>query len=350
MVKPAKTINDNLQVGHLFGDIKNLIDQAKNQVQQTANSTLVLLNWHIGNMINQHIIKNPRAEYGEKIIENLALNLEKQGYKYTKRSLNRARRFSMLYPNIQIGTALPSQLSWSHFTELIGIDDALKRNFYAELCAHERWDTRTLRAKISGLLFERTAIAKQPEKLIIQELENIQSNTPTLNTIFKDPYILDFLNLSPSFSETDLEQAIVTEFQAFIQELGNDFCFVARQKRMSTDASDRYLDLLFFHRGMRRLIAIELKLDKFQPEHKGQMEWYLRWLDKYEKKPGEDKPLGLILCASKDDQDIELLELDKTGIHVAEYLTALPPRKLLEDKLRRAINAAKEKVIAKNHE
>ncbi|MDF2940738.1 MAG: cytoplasmic protein [Gammaproteobacteria bacterium] len=334
----------NLNIGALFQDVKSLIDQAKLKVQQTANSALVLLNWHIGNVVNQYILKNQRAEYGEKVVERLAEQLEKNGYKYNTRTLRRAIKFSKLYPDIQIVTTALSQLSWSHFIDLITLEDSLKREFYTTICLQENWDIRTLRSKINGMLYERSAISKQPEEIIIRELENIRFNKPSPHIVFKDPYILDFLDLSPSFSENDLETAILNELQKFIQELGTDFCFVARQKRMSTDTTDRYLDLLFFHRAMRRLIAIELKLDKFQPEHKGQMEWYLRWLDKYEKKPGEDKPLGIILCSTKNVQDIELLELDQTGIHIAEYLTALPDRKLLEEKLRVAVDIAKHKI------
>ena len=139
-----------------------------------------------------------------------------------------------------------------------------------------------------------------------------------------------------------MENAILDHIEEFIQELGSDFCFVARQKRMATKQKDRYLDLLFFHRSMRRLIAIELKLDRFEPEHKGQMEWYLRWLDKNERKEGEEKPLGIILCASKDEEDVEYLELDQAGIHVAQYLTQLPSKELMEAKLHDAIVNAKQ--------
>ena len=193
------------------------------------------------------------------------------------------------------------------------------------------------------MLFERTAISKRPEDVIKYELEKFaqtQQLTPAL--VFKDPCFLDFVGLKTKHSEADLEHAILDHIEEFIQELGTDFCFVARQKRMATKQKDRYLDLLFFHRGMRRLVGIELKLDRFEPEHKGQMEWYLRWLDKNERKPGEEKPIGIILCAHKDAEDVEYLELDEAGIHVSQYLTQLPPKALMEAKLHAAIANAKQ--------
>lgn len=194
------------------------------------------------------------------------------------------------------------------------------------------------------MLFERTALSKQPEKLIEHELAKLkETQMLTPNMVFKDPCFLDFLGLKTQYTESDLESAILDHIVEFIQELGTDFCFVARQKRMPTKQKDRYLDLLFFHRGMRRLVAIELKLGRFEPEHKGQMEWYLRWLDRNERKAGEDKPLGIILCSHKDEEDVEYLELDDAGIHVSQYLTELPSKALLEEKLHRAIANARER-------
>ena len=193
------------------------------------------------------------------------------------------------------------------------------------------------------MLYERTAISKQPEIVITTELDKLRAgdlNNPEL--YLQDPYVLSFLKTRTISSEHDLEQGILDELQLFIQELGSDFCFVARQKRMSTQNNDRYLDLLFFHRSMRRLIAIELKMTTFQPEHAGQMEWYLKWLDKHERRNMEEKPLGIIICTDKDQEDIELLELDKNGIHVAQYIMELPPKDVFESKLKQAIATARE--------
>ena len=238
---------------------------------------------------------------------------------------------------------LSRQLSWSHFLALLPLDEALARDFYTEMCRIERWSVRTLRKKIGGMLFQRTALSKKPDDLIRQELDALRDEdrmTPAL--VFRDPYLLDFLELRDTYSERDLETSILRELESFILELGTDFSFVARQKRLVVDGEDFYIDLLFYHRSLRRLIAIELKLDRFKAADKGQVELYLRWLDKHERREGEGSPLGLILCAGKRQQMIELLELETSGIHVAEYLTALPPRALLEARLQTAIQRARQ--------
>jgi predicted nuclease of restriction endonuclease-like (RecB) superfamily len=253
-------------------------------------------------------------------------------------------RFAKLFPEKEIVATLSPLLSWSHFRELISLEEPLKRNFYTEMCRLEHWSVRDLRKKIDGLLFERTAISKNPDGLIKKELENLQTKnqlTPIL--VFRDPYILDFLDLPTDFSEKTLENAILDELCRFLQEIGTDFCFIGRQKRITVDNEDYYIDLLTYHRGLARLVAIELKLGKFTAANKGQMELYLKWLDKYERRAGENKPLGLILCADKNKEHVELLELDKSGIHVAQYLTELPALEVLEEKLRIAIITAKEK-------
>ena len=271
------------------------------------------------------------------------------GEGFSKRNLFRMIRFAEVFPVEQIVATLSTQLGWSHFVEIVPLKDDLQRNFYAEMCRIERWSVRTLRQKISGMLFERTALSKKPAELAKQELIKLREEdklTPDL--VFRDPYFLDFLGLKDTYSEKDLETAILRELEAFILELGVGFSFVARQKRMTVDDEDYYLDLLFYHRKLRRLVAIDLKLGKFQAADKGQMELYLRWLEKYEKQPEEDPPIGLILCADKSEEQIKLLQLDKGGIRVAAYLTALPPRKLLQRKLHEAILLAQARLEEKS--
>ena len=229
---------------------------------------------------------------------------------------------------------------------LLPLREPLARTFYAELCRYERWSVRTLRARVQGMLYERTALSRKPDALAQQELEALHDGdriSPSL--VFRDPYLLDFLDLRDTYSERDLESAILRELESFILELGTDFSFVARQKRLVIDGEDHYVDLLFFHRGLRRLIVVELKLGAFRAADKGQVELYLRWLDRHERREGEESPLGLILCASKGSQTIELLELEASGIHVAEYLTALPPRELLRERLLVAIARARERAL-----
>ncbi|MDX5496445.1 MAG: PDDEXK nuclease domain-containing protein [Wolbachia endosymbiont of Nomada fabriciana] len=329
----------------LLGDVSNLIDRAKNHLSVQFNSTLVLLNWEIGSRIDQDILKHKRADYGKQIIFQLAKELQiKYGRGFDRASLFRMVQFSKFFPDQEIVATLSQQLSWSHFVEIIAISDDLKRSYYLEMCRIERWSVRALRSRIDTMLYERTALAKKPEDFIRQSIKQLrEENTLAPEFIFHDPYFLNFVELPSSHSETDLENTILDELTKFLQEFGNDFCFVTRQKRMSTERIDRYLDLLFFHRGLRRLIAIELKIGRFEPAYKGQMEWYLNWLDKNERKPDEEKPLGIILCADKDQEDIEYLELEGSNIHVAQYLTQLPPKEILEEKLRKAISIAREK-------
>lgn len=203
-----------------------------------------------------------------------------------------------------------------------------------------------MRKKIDSLLYERTSISKEPAELIEQGLKNLQSkNRFSQSLVFRDPYVLDFLNLSNNYSEESFENAILDELCVFLQEMGTDFCFIGRQKRITIDNEDYYIDLLTYHRGLSRLVAIELKLGRFTAAHKGQIERYLKWLDKYERRPGEKKPLGLILCANKNDEYIELLELNKSGIHVAQYLTDLPAKKILEEKLRLQLTRQKKNMF-----
>lgn len=255
-------------------------------------------------------------------------------------------RIAEAFPNGKIVQTLSRQLTWSHFLEIIYLPQAIQRDFYAEMCRIERWSVRELRKKIDDMLFERTAISKKPTKLIKHELKNLRNKdelTPDL--VFREPYYLDFLEMKDAFSEKDFESAILRELENFILELGVGFTFVARQKRITVDKRDYYLDLLFFHRKLRRLVAIELKLGKFQAADKGQMELYLRWLEKNEKQQDEEIPIGLILCAGKSDEHVELLQLGKSGIRIATYLTELPPRKVLQKKLHQAVLRARKRFV-----
>jgi predicted nuclease of restriction endonuclease-like (RecB) superfamily len=334
----------------LLQDLRELIVEARKDVARQVNSALVLLYWRVGKRIRQDILKEKRAEYGEEIVPTLSAQLVPEfGDGFSKRNLFRMIRFAEVFPEDQIVSTLSTQLSWSHFVEIIPLKDELQRDFYAEMCRLERWSVRTLRQKISSMLFERTALSKKPAELAKQELSQLREEdklTPDL--VFRDPYFLDFLGLKDTYSEKDLETAILRELERFILELGVGFTFVARQKRITVDDEDYYLDLLFYHRKLRRLVAIDLKLGKFQAADKGQMELYLRWLEKYEQQPGEESPIGLVLCASKSEEHIELLQLGKSGIRVAAYMTELPPRNLLRKKLHEAIVLARAGLEWKN--
>lgn len=340
-------MNDNL-----LTDICQLIESTRSQVAATVNSAMTLMYWHIGDRINREVLGGERAAYGKQIVENLALKLtEEFGKGFDSKSLRKMMQFASVFPDIQIVAPLVGKLSWSHFLQVIPIDDDLARNFYLTMAADQRWSKRTLKAKIDGMLYERTAIAKQPECVILNDLEELRNERKmSADLVFQDPYVLDFLGLHDNYSEKDLESAIVAELQRFITELGNDFAFMARQKRITVDNEDYYIDLLFYHRRLRCLVAIDLKLGKFQAGYKGQMELYLRWLEKYDMAEGENKPIGLILCAGKNEEHIELMHLDESNIRVADYMTKLPERKLLERKLQQAIQCARNRLNTLNND
>ena len=333
----------------LLLDLRQLIEETRAHVATTVNAALTMLYWRIGKRINEETLKGERADYGKEILATLSQQLSREygnGFSYS--ALTRMVRFSEAFPDSQIVATLSRQLSWSHFRELLPLDKPLQRDFYAEMCRIERWNVRTLQKKIGSMLYERTALSRKPDELIRLELDALRDEdrlTPDL--VFRDPYFLDFLGLNDRYLEKDLEDAILRELEQFLLELGVGFTFVARQKRIQVDNDDYYLDLLFFHRKLKRLVAIELKLDKFKPADKGQMELYLRWLDKYERQPGEETPIGLILCAGKQHETVELLELEKSSIRLAEYLTDLPPREVLEKELHKALIQARQRFALK---
>jgi predicted nuclease of restriction endonuclease-like (RecB) superfamily len=330
----------------LLTDLRELIQSARQRIATVANSTTTLLYWHLGRRLLTENLQDGRAAYGKRILATVSRELTAEfggGFGYA--TVNRAIQFAQFFLDQAIVSTLSTQLSWSHFIELLPVKDPLARDFYAEMCRIERWDVRTLRLKIGGMLFQRTALSKRPQSVISAEIAKLRDGQITPDMVFRDPYLLDLLGLTGAYSERDLESAILREIEGVLLELGTGFTFVARQKRMSVGKDDFHLDLLFFHRRLRRLIAVELKLESFQPAHVGQMELYLRWLDKHERAPGEEAPIGLILCASADAEQVELLELDAKSIRVSEYLTELPPLPLLRARLHQAIAHAREQAV-----
>ena len=323
----------------LFEDIRQIIGEARRSVATTVNAGLTLLYWRIGKRIINEVLGKDRAAYGQQIVVSLARQLAQEfGPSFGEKNLRRMMQFAEVFPEAEIVVSLIRQLSWTHFIALLPLKNVLQRDFYAELCRVEGWSVSRLRQKIGSMLFERTALSRKPEKLARKELDALRSEGQWMpDMVFRDPYILDFLNLSDSYSERDLETAILRDIEAFLLEMGSGFSFVARQKRMVIDGEDHTLDLLFYHRRLRRLVAVELKLGKFKAAYKGQMELYLRWLEVNEQESSEDSPLGLILCAEGGQESIALLRLDQAGIRAGQYLTELPPKKVLERKLHESI-------------
>ena len=319
----------------LLHKLSKLIEVSQDQITRQANSTLTILFWHIGNYLNNFVLQNKRAEYGKQIMSTVSTHLkQKYGNNFEIRNLRRMRQFAAQFEEIEIVSTLSTQLSWSHLVELLPLKNIEAKLFYAEKVANGNWGVRELRNQKEKKLFERTIVANTQLPTQISETKNL----------FKDPYLLDFLNLKDDFLEKDLEQAILLELEKFILELGKDFTFVARQKRIIIDGEDFKLDLLFFHRKLKRLVVIELKIGRFKAAYKGQMELYLKWLNRYEKQEGEKEPIGLILCTGTSKEQIELLEMRKDGIMVAEYWTDLPPKNILEQKIKQAVAEAKERI------
>ncbi len=322
----------------ILNEIISIIEKSKTQLVIQTNSTLTLTFWHIGNRIKTEILKNKRAQYGKHIVVTLSRDLKlKFGRSFNEKNLRRMLQFAEKFTDFELVVTLSRQLSWSHFLVLIPLKTKQERLFYAKLVAENGFGVRELRKQLSKKVFERTKNAD----LQIYDSKTIEKG------ILKEPYLLDFLELKEGYLEDDLENAILKELELFLLELGTGFTFVERQKRMIIDGEDYYLDLLFYHRKIKRLIAIELKIDKFKAKYKGQMELYLKWLERYEKQEGEQAPIGIILCTETSKEQIELLEMHKDGIMVAEYWTELLPKEQLKNKLHQALKEARERLERK---
>ena len=335
----------------LFSDVCSIIEGTRNRIATYLNTEVCMTNWYVGKRIKEDVLNNQRAEYGKQILKNLASRLsEKYGTGWGVGKLKHCVRSAYLFTEEEIGYAVRSQLTWTHLRSLMGVKDELARTFYMEMCRMEHWDTRTLDDKIDTQLYERTAISRRPEEVIKRELQNVkETNTLVPDLVFRSSYLLDILGLPDTFSEKDLEDAILSQIQLFIKEFGSDFAFLDRQKRITVDSVDYYIDLLFFHRGLKRLVVVDLKLGKFKPEYEGQMLLYLRYLNKNERREGEESPIGLILCSEGNTEHIEYLMLEEDSpIRVAQYYTKLPDKKLLSEKLQRAIAIAKEHYVEHN--
>lgn len=342
-------MNDDLSIHEpenmLYTDVCSIIDDARHRVATYVNSEACLMNWHVGKRIKEDVLYNQRAEYGKQILKRLSEQLiDRYGSGWGFQKLQHCVRAAYTFSEDEIMYATRTQLSWTHLRSLMAVDDSLARQFYMEMCRLEHWNTRTLDAKIDGQLYERTAISRRPEDVIKAELEKVKDENELVpDMVFRSSYFLDLLGLPDIFSESDLENAILTQIQQFLKEFGSDFAFLDRQKRIPVDGVDYHLDLLFYHRGLRRLVAVDLKLGKFKPAYEGQMLLYLRYLNRHDRKEGEESPIGLILCSEGNTEHIEYLMLDEDSpIKVAQYYTKLPDKKLLSEKLQKAIAVARE--------
>jgi len=319
----------------LLDVFSTIIENRKARAGAYVSSEIALMYWDIGQCVNSFVLEHKRAEYGKRIVATLSQQLvERYGNSFEPSNLRRMMQFAEVYPDVAFVATLSRQLSWSHFKELIPLKNDEARLYYANDVAERHYGVRELRRQIARKAYERSEIANT-------ELSE-QSAVPF--NVFKDPYLLDVLGFKENYLEADLEKAILTELEAFILEFGNGFTFVERQKRMDIDDDEIVLDLLFYNRVITRLVAVELKLGRFKAEYKGQMELYLKWLDMYERKPNEKPPIGIILCATANRRTVEMLEMDRAGIAVAEYWTTLPPKPVFEEKIRSILAEAQERI------
>jgi predicted nuclease of restriction endonuclease-like (RecB) superfamily len=333
--KSLEMKNTQIDENSLFTHISKIIEKRKSRAGMYANREVTLMFWEIGNYIRSTILDGERAEYGKRIVTTLSSQLvKKYGQTYDIHNIRRMIRFAEKFNNLRIVTKLSSQLSWSHFIEILPLETDKARIYYANDAITRNLGIRELRNQISRKAYERREIANTQ----LKEASKVPFN------VFKDPYLLNTLSLKENFLEADLEKAILTELEVFILEFGHGFTFIERQKRMTMDGDDYTLDLLFYHRDLKRLIAIELKIGKFIPQYEGQMRFYLKWLNKYERRDDENEPIGIILCTKASRKQIELMELDKSGIAVAEYWTNLPPKEEFERKIKEILLEAQERL------
>ena len=319
----------------LFDKISALIEHNRRAIYSQANKMTVLMFWEIGKHINNDILEKKRADYGKKIVSVLSAQLMvKYSSTYELRNLRRMMQFNEQFSDFEIVSALSTQLSWSHFTEILPLKTMDAKLYYLNEAARGFIGTRGLRKMINRKAYERKEIANS----------QITSTSPIPLGTFKDPYLFDVLGLKDEYFEADVEEAIIREIEKFILEFGKGFTFVGRQVRMTIDGRDHRLDLLLYNRDLRRLVAVELKYGRFEAAHKGQMSLYLGWLDKYERRPGEEAPVGIILCSESGREEVELLKLDRDGILVAEYWTALPPKAEFEQKIQTILTQTRERV------
>ena len=328
---------------HLYEGVTDIIDNARTQVSVYVNAHASMTFWSVGKYIIDDMEYRTYSAYGQKILATLSQRLmARYGKGYTYSPLTRMLKVARMYNDKEMFAKLSQTLTWSHFIELITIKDDTKRLFYQQMGIAEHWSVTQLRAKQDEMAFERSLIAAKPEDEIVKTLKEINPAHMEPDAVLRNSYVLDFLGLSGYYSEEELEDAIARQLENFILELGQGFAFLERQKRFTIDGTDYKLDLLFYHRKLKSLVAIDLKLGKFKPQYKGQMELYLKYLERYDMQPDENPPIGLLPCSEGNTEHIELMMLNEDRIKVAQHLTCLPDKQWFVDKLNRSILIAKE--------
>lgn len=327
-----------------FREIIEFIQQARQRAFQTVNTELIDLYWRVGEYIGR---KLAAAEWGDSVVDELARFIKRRHPDirgFARPNLFRMRQFYETYRHDKKVSPLVRQLPWTHnLLILSGCKGPEAREFYLRLAVRERWGKRELERQINGCLFERAVLNPPKVSALLRELH------PKAETVFKDSYLLDFLDLPEKHSERELQKALLSNLKRFLVELGPNFCFAGEEVRLQVGLTDFYLDLLFFHRSLQCLVAIELKVDAFQPEFLGKMEFYLEALDRDIKKHHEHPSIGVLLCATKDNEIVEYsLNRSASPALIAEYQTALPDKHLLQRKLHEFYQLAAPSAVGQN--
>ncbi len=320
-----------------FAEVMTLIQSARHRALQAVNTELVGLYWQVGEYISRKLAS---AEWGDGVVDELARHLARTqpGLRgFTRRNLFRMRQFFETYRDDQKVSPLVTQLPWTHNLLILSQSKrAEEREFYLRMAIRERWGKRELERQFRAALFERAVLNPPKVSPLVRQMH------PAATEIFKDAYVVDFLQLPEPHSESDLHRGLLSQLKAFLIELGRDFCYMGSEYPVQVGNQDFALDLLFFHRGLNCLVAIELKVDRFEPEHLGKLNFYLEALDRDVRKPHENPAIGLLLCASKDEEVVEYaLSRSLSPALIAKYQTQLPDKKLLAAKLHEfyALNA-----------
>lgn len=334
----------------LVQSIGGLIQSARIRVVQTINTEMVNLYWEIG----RHIVEyeqggSDRAKYGEKLIERLAEDLTHQfGKGFSSRNLKNMRTLYASFPirqalpaeldNDELFQVLPDGLSWTHLVMILRVEEPLARHFYIKQCQIEQWSTRELERQINSMLFERIALSKDKKGVLEMAKKGHQIFKP--EDLLKDPFVFEFLNLSEDhkLSERDLEQKLIGHLKQFLLELGQGFCFVAQQKRITIDADHNYIDLVFYHRILKCFVLIDLKMRAFKPSDAGQMNFYINYMKDNENAPEDNPPIGILLCLDRNELYVKYATAGMANLILAgRFKLALPSPELLKAEVQKVL-------------
>lgn len=324
-----KSLTPTIDVGSALIVLEQMIDSARAKIIKTANVQLIDLYWNIGHYLCERCSE---AGWGKATVQSLADLIQKERPTwrgFSSPNLWRMKQFYETYSNEEKLSTLLRELPWSANLHILGKCKSMEeRQFYIELAIQERWNVREIERQIDGALFERKLTGAPILSTVLREIH------PTATNIFKDRYLVDFVDLPTSHSENDLQRGLIANLKKFLLELGRDFCFIDNEFPLQISNKDYYIDLLLFHRGLNCLVAVELKIDDFKPEYIGKLDFYLEALDRYHRKPHENPSVGVLLCKGHDRETVEIaLSRSLSPALVAEYETKLIDKKLLEQKL-----------------